>query len=65
MKHINIHYHSVGYNLTIEKTPPADARRIQHFVLNHLPEARLLSCVGAEIAFQLPRSASRDFKVRD
>lgn len=53
----------VGYSLTLEKRPEADAARIQRFVLNKLPEARVLSCVGAEIAFQLPRQAARDFKV--
>ena len=53
----------VGYSLTIEKRPEADAARIQRFVLNRLPEARLLSCVGAEISFQLPRQAAKEFKV--
>ena len=31
----------VGYTLTIEKKPDADANRIQHFVLKRLPEAKV------------------------
>lgn len=61
--HLHDNNAGVGYSLTIEKRPEANAARIQRFVLNHLPEARLLSCVGAEISFQLPRQAAKDFKV--
>jgi len=52
----------VGYNLTIEKTPLAEASRIQQYVRNKVAEANILSCVGAEVSFQLPRTATNAFK---
>ena len=52
----------VGYNLTIEKKPAAEASRIQQYVRNKVVEAKILSCVGAEVSFQLPRTATDSFK---
>jgi ABC-type multidrug transport system ATPase subunit len=52
----------VGYNLTIEKKAAADATRIQRYVQNKVQDAKVLSCVGAEISFQLPRNSAEDFK---
>jgi ABC-type multidrug transport system ATPase subunit len=52
----------VGYNLTIEKKPAAEAGRIQQYVRNKVVEAKILSCVGAEVSFQLPRTATDSFK---
>ena len=52
----------VGYNLTIEKKGAADAARIQQYVRNKVPEAKVLSSVGAEVSFQLPKTASGAFK---
>ena len=48
--------------MTIEKEPHADAETIQDFVLQRVPDAKVVSSVGTEIAFQLPSSASSAFR---
>lgn len=52
----------VGYNLILVKAEMSHNPRIPEFINRHVPEARLLSDVSAEISFQLPLTAVSKFK---
>ncbi|KAL7995255.1 putative ABC transporter, AAA+ ATPase domain, ABC transporter A [Plasmopara halstedii] len=55
----------VGYNLTLVKnndtTVPFKEKQLQSLITSYVPAAKLLSNVGAEIAFQLPLDNSASF----
>jgi ATP-binding cassette, subfamily A (ABC1), member 3 len=53
--------YGAGYNLTIVKEEGCDDSKVIDFVLGRIPSGRLLSNVGAEVAFQLPLDTSEEF----
>jgi len=58
--------YGLGYNLTVSKKKSgseavASSAPIMKAVKKHIPEAELLSDVGAELAFQLPLSSTGQF----
>jgi ATP-binding cassette subfamily A (ABC1) protein 1 len=62
--------HGVGYTLTMVKSmataaagsaPACDSAALEAAVTSYVPEARLLSNVGAEMSFQVPLSSSSLF----
>ncbi|DAZ97518.1 TPA: hypothetical protein N0F65_009786 [Lagenidium giganteum] len=53
--------YGAGYNLTLVKQDQCDVQQLMALVATHVPNARVLSHVGSEIAFQLPLEASTAF----
>lgn len=53
--------YGVGYNLTMVKEEGCDAHKVHSIVSRYVPQAKLLSNVGAEVSFQLPIAASPQF----
>ncbi|GLE02420.1 hypothetical protein PINS_up011258 [Pythium insidiosum] len=53
--------YGAGYNLTIVKEEGCDDAKVIDFVLSRIPSGRVLSNVGAEVAFQLPLDSSAQF----
>uniref|UniRef100_A0A7S1CQA7 ABC transporter domain-containing protein n=1 Tax=Bicosoecida sp. CB-2014 TaxID=1486930 RepID=A0A7S1CQA7_9STRA len=53
--------YGVGYHLTCVKKEGCDSEGVADCVRSHVREAKVLSDVGAELAFQLPFTASRMF----
>jgi hypothetical protein len=54
----------VGYNMTLEKSDPIkfNSSGMIELIQSHIPDANLLTDVGAEMTFQLPFSASTKFQ---
>lgn len=55
------HKFGVGYNLTIVKQEGANDNSIIHTIQQYIPDASILTNVGAEMTFQLPFTASNQF----
>nr|CCA22574.1 PREDICTED: similar to Stromal antigen 1 putative [Albugo laibachii Nc14] len=55
--------YGAGYNFTLVKNENCRENELQSFVLGYIPTARVLSNVGAEIAFQLPAPESGRFAI--
>lgn len=55
--------YGAGYNFTLVKNGDCRESELEAFILGHIPTARVLSNVGAEIAFQLPAAESGRFAV--
>jgi ATP-binding cassette subfamily A (ABC1) protein 3 len=53
--------YGVGYNLAVVKAPGADSAAIFAVIAAHVPSARILSDVGAEVVVQVPMDASPSF----
>ena len=54
----------VGYNMTIEKKDAINfnSDRIHNLITNKIPDAKVLTDVGAEMTFQLPLTSSHLFQ---
>ena len=54
----------VGYSMVIEKSDPIkfNSNEVKNLVASHVPSAKVLTDVGAELAFQLPLSSSEKFQ---
>ena len=50
--------YGVGYNLIIAKKDRENAPQIDRFITDRIPEAKKLSEVSSEIAYQIPSEAS-------
>jgi len=50
-----------GYRLTVDKSADCDVSRLTDFVESYVPEARLRSSHGAEVAYLLPHSSRGKF----
>ena len=53
--------YGVGYHLTMVKQDGCSASALKNLVRDHVPEAKVLSDVGAEFSMQLPFTASAAF----
>ena len=51
----------VGYNLTIVKEPNCNHKKLEETILKHIPDATVLTNVGAEMTYQLPFNSSHLF----
>ncbi|TMW68214.1 hypothetical protein Poli38472_007886 [Pythium oligandrum] len=53
--------YGAGYNFTLVKREKCDEKQLIGFITTRVPRAKVLSNVGAEIAFQLPLDCSSEF----
>lgn len=54
----------VGYSMVVEKNDPIkfNSTEVKNVVTSHVPSAKVLTDVGAELTFQLPLSSSEKFQ---
>ncbi|XP_065191574.1 phospholipid-transporting ATPase ABCA3-like [Sycon ciliatum] len=53
--------YGVGYHLTVAKGSQCDENRVASFIVKSIPNGRMVSSVGAEMAFILPSEATGSF----
>ena len=62
LAYLFIFRYGIGYRLTMVKGPNCDVNRTQSLVYNHVADAKMVSDVGAELAFVLPSQGSGGFE---
>ena len=55
--------YGVGYHLTLVKNENCNQNAVTSLIVNHVPDAQLLSSVGAEMEFVLSSEHSHGFEV--
>lgn len=55
--------YGVGYHLTLVKNENCNQNAVTSLIVKHVPDAQLLSSVGAEMEFVLSSEHSRGFEV--
>ena len=54
--------YGVGYHVTLVKTENCNENSVTSLIINHVPNAQLLSSVGAEMEFVLSSEYSSGFE---